>query len=350
MEQQKTTIAYKDKSYAEKRRILREYGIKDSIRDAVADLADAILKSENIFSLELDDYFSKDEKIIITKTFDRIKSKLFNTPVCAWNDIQSILIDGFIANEIIWDNDKHSLTNNEIIGFSKMNPESLITVYDKDSDIRWIQYPDDVIRKRIFTDSQIIFISSDIDGSISYNEISYVESLIKPYNLLTLMENACIMHNVNNATQHKTFKIPTKGMSSARADKQLGDMIAAYAENVNWDDSMGELTINGSKHLSFNKEYFLSSGDSGDEELNMITSNIPFSIGSLEYFKEKFRITTRIPNKDNELEMKRFSKLISRYRTIFKEIITKPLFLELKRKYPEKYLNVNLNDLINIRY
>jgi hypothetical protein len=61
------------------------------------------------------------------------------------------------------------------------------------------------------------------------------------------------MFNIINATVYQKFTIPIKGMSRQRAE-QIGQLIHDYSEEVEWDDSLGTLSINGTKHLAYNKQ------------------------------------------------------------------------------------------------
>ena len=62
------------------------------------------------------------------------------------------------------------------------------------------------------------------------------------------------MFNILNASIYQVFTIPVKGMSRQKVEEQIGQLIADYSEEVEWDDSLGTIKMNGSKHLPYNKQ------------------------------------------------------------------------------------------------
>jgi hypothetical protein len=318
-------MPYLDKSYADKRRILREYSIKDEIREYVDMMCDEILTTQ-VPTI-------KSENQQILNLFNEIINKFgFNNGVTLWHTIHDYLIDGFISLEIIWD-------KNTIIGFNRLNTSSLVPAYDKELGNYWIQYPNDKTLKRILFDSQIIFISYSSQNEFS--KLSYVEGLIKPYNTLSIIENSLLMASVNNATTYQKITIPVKGLSKTRAEEQIGQIIANYSERIELDDTLGTLTINGEKNIPYSKQYWFPDTDSGTPEFTIINNNHSMEnyMDSIIYFKEKFRKASKIPNKENRQEEKTFNRFISRNRNIIKEIILKPMKLMMAKN------NIEINNL-----
>ena len=176
--------------------------------------------------------------------------------------MKDFLIDGYIAIEIIYDDKKKN-----IIGFNRLRPETLVPAYEPTIGHLWIQFPEDPQLRRIFLDSQIVYISYSTQSD--YSETSYVEGLIKPYNQLKILEQTRIMFNILNAQVYQEFKIPIKGLSRQRAEEQIGQLIHDYSEEVEWDDSLGTLTINGQKHLHYNKQIWFPEGDAGSPSLEL---------------------------------------------------------------------------------
>jgi hypothetical protein len=178
------SIPYLDKSYADKRRILREYSIKDEIRDYIATIADeCIIFNGNDFCQPkpLSNNFSNDIKDKYQEFFEKIYNKFgFSDGITAWNMMKDFLIDGFLALEIIWDDKKQN-----IISFNRLRPDTLVPAYEPSIGNLWIQFPEDPQLRRIFLDSQLVFISYSTQNDFS--ETSYIEGLIKPYNQLKIL-------------------------------------------------------------------------------------------------------------------------------------------------------------------
>jgi len=344
------SIPYLDRSYADKRRILREYSIKDEIRDFVSTVCDeAIIYSEKDFCApkNLSNDLSQDIRDKYQEFFEKIYNRFgFSDSVTAWNLMKDFLIDGYVAMEIVWD-DK----NKNIIHFNRLRPETLVPAYEPSIGNLWIQYPEDPQLRRIFLDSQIVFISYTTQND--YSETSYVEGLIKPYNQLKIIEQTKIMFNIINATVYQKFTIPVKGLSRQRAEEQIGQLINDYSEEVEWDDTLGTLQINGTKHLPYNKQIWFPEGDSGTPNMELVSPQ-GHNLNEddiLKWFYNILKRASKIPVQRFEgdngggnvftdaAEMTRdeakFSNFVNRLRANFNEIIVKPLKLQMLVEFPE---------------
>ncbi len=345
------SIPYLDKAYGDKRRILREYSIKDEIRDFVSTLADetVIYDDDKDFCQPkvLSSDYSQEIRDKYQEIFEKIYNKYgFSDSITAWNMIRDFLIDGYVAVEIIFDDKKKN-----IIGFNRLRPETLVPAYEPQVGHLWIQFPEDPQLRRIFLDSQIVYISYSTQND--YSETSYVEGLIKPYNQLKIIEQTRIMFNIINATVYQKFTIPIKGLPRQRAEEQIGQLIHDYSEEVEWDDSLGTLTINGAKHLPYNKQVWFPEGDGGTPNMELVSPeghNLNES-DIMTWFYNALKRASKIPfqrfDKENgggnmftdAAEMTRdevkFSNFINRLRANFKELIVKPIKLQMLIEFPE---------------
>ena len=345
------SIPYLDKSYADKRRILREYSIKDEIRDFVSTIADEtiIYNDDRDFCSPkpISNDYSQEIRDKYQEYFEKVYNKFgFSDSLTAWNMMKDFLIDGYIAVEIIYDDKKKN-----IIGFNRLRPETIVPAFEPSIGHLWIQFPEDPQLRRIFLDSQIIFIS--YSSQSDYSETSYVEGLIKPYNQLKILEQTRIMFNVVNAMYYQKFTIPIKGMSRQRAEEQIGQLIHDYSEEVEWDDSLGTLTINGSKHLPYNKQIWFPEGDAGTPNMELISPeghNLNEQ-DMLVWFYNVLKRASRIPMQrfdkesgggnyvvdaaETTREEIKFGNFINRLRANYKELVIKPLKLQMLIEFPE---------------
>lgn len=359
------SIPYLDRSYADKRRILREYSIKDEIRDFITTVCDeSIVYSDDNFceaSMISNDY-PQEVRDKYLEYFEKIYNKYgFADSITAWNLMRDFLIDGYIAMEIVWDDKKKN-----IIMFNRLRPETLVPAYEPNIGHLWIQYPEDPQLRRIFLDSQIIFISYSTQND--YSETSYVEGLIKPYNQLKIIEQTKIMFNMINATLYQKFTIPTKGLGRQRAEEQIGQLIQDYSEEVEWDDSLGSLRINGSKHLPYNKQFWFPDGDAGTPQMEIVSPE-GHNLNEDDILKWFFNILKRaskIPAQRFEAENgggsvfaeaaeitrdeAKFGNFIMRLRAIFKELIVKPMKLQILVEFPEYKDDTRFLNQINIDF
>jgi len=345
------SIPYLDKAYADKRRILREYSIKDEIRDMVSAVADEciVYNDDRDFCSPraLSNDYSQEVKDKYQEYFEKIYNKYgFSDSITAWNMIKDFLVDGYVAVEIVFDDKKKN-----IIAFNRLRPETLVPAYEPNVGHLWIQFPEDPQLRRIFLDSQIVFVSYSTQND--YSETSYVEGLIKPYNQLKILEQTKIMFNVINATLYQEFKIPIKGLSRQRAEEQIGQLIHDYSEEVEWDETLGTLSINGSKHLPYNKQIWFPESDAGSPSMDL-KSPAGHDLNEdamLKWFHQALKRASKIPLTRFEgeggggnliadsAEMTRdeikFHNFISRIRANFKELIVKPLKLQMLIEFPE---------------
>ena len=345
------SIPYLDKAYADKRRILREYSIKDEIRDFVSTITDEtiVYNDEKDFCSPraLSNDYSQEIKDKYQEHFEKIYNKFgFSDNITAWSMMRDFMIDGYLAIEIIFDDKKKN-----IIGFNRLRPETLVPAYEPNIGHLWIQFPEDPQLRRIFLDSQIIYISYSTQND--YSETSYVEGLIKPYNQLKILEQTRIMFNIINATVYQKFTIPIKGLSRQRAEEQIGQLIHDYSEEVEWDESLGTLQINGAKHLPYNKQIWFPEGDAGTPNMELVSpqGHDLNDETMLSWFYKALKRASKIPMSRFEgengggnlitdaAEMTRdeikFHNFISRLRANFKEIIVKPIRLQMLIEFPE---------------
>ena len=345
------SIPYLDKSYPDKRRILREYSIKDEIRDFVGAIAD-----ESIVYNDTKDFcapaplstdYSQEIKDRYQEYFEKVYNKYgFSDSVSAYNMMRDFLIDGYIAIEMVWDDKKKN-----IIAFNRLRPESIVPAYEPNVGHLWIQFPEDPQLRRIFLDSQIVFISYSTQNDFA--ETSYVEGLIKPYNQLKILEQTRIMFNIMNATIYQKFTIPIKGMSRQKAEEQIGQLIQDYSEEIEFDDTLGTISMNGSKHIPYNKQVWFPDGDAGTPNMELVgpTGHDLNEESMLKWFHQALKRASKIPVTRFEAESGggafiadqagmtndevKFHNFIGRIRANFKEIIVKPIKLQLLVEFPE---------------
>ena len=291
----KKAIPYLDKAYSDKRRILREYSIKDEIRDSISVVTDeCIIFNGNDFCAPkpLSNNYSDEIKDKYQEHFEKLYNRFgFADNITAWNYMKDFLIDGYLALEIIWDDKKQN-----VIAFNRLRPDTLVPAAEASVGALWIQFPEDPQLRRIFLDSQIVFISYTTQNDFS--ETSYVEGLIKPYNQLKILEQTKLMFNIVNCTPYQKFTIPVKGMSRAKTEELLGQLIANYSEYIDWDDTLGTLSMNGTKHNPYNKQLWFTDGDNGTANMELIS---PQGVDlneevTLKYFIAAYRRATHIPS------------------------------------------------------
>lgn len=366
-------IAYFDKDVPYKREFLKTFSLNAEIEyilDTICDEA-IVYDKKNFFCHPA--LINLDLKEEVFKSLRKNFRKLyvlhnFSNGLTAWQYFRQLLIEGFLAFEIIYSND-----GKEIVGFKELDAHSLTPAVEKKPDgtreTIWWQYYGDTIRQRKLLDAQVIYISYAKANNVA--RISYTERLIRSYNLLKIMEHSRIIWNVMNAQYRIKMTVPIGSKSPQKAKETLGELMSSYKEDIKLDTTSGELSINGRPDLQFYKNYlFPQSGGEGTrvETINPQGPNLNI-MDSVVYFYNKLRQDSKIPynrfsarmgtGQGNsfkigadtaERDEVRFSKFITRLRSIFQELIIKPLWIQMCLDYPELKNDSEFRSQIGIKF
>jgi hypothetical protein len=362
----KKKIGFFDREYKEKREQLRMFAMQDEIEDILDTLCDETIVYDNKNFFAYGDLLNLDvpesvEKYM-SKAFNNIYQYFgFNQDQSAWYYFRKWLIDGYLSFEIIY-NDKQD----EIIGFKELDALTLVPGVDKKTNKQvWYQFKDIPGKERMFFDSQIIYLSY---GSITTaSRVSYVERLVRSFNLLRIMEHTRVIWAVTNASFKMKFIIPVGGKSKTRAKQSLAQLMQNYREVVDFDFESADLKVNGKPMMQFNKEYWLPQKDGDSPEIETLANDGPdlSDTDALKYFADKLKLASKIPfsrfdtESPSTFEMSadglireeiKFAKFIRRLRSSFQEILVKPLFIQMALKFPELKQDGSFQSSIALRY
>lgn len=205
------------------------------------------------------------------------------------------LIEGKLAYECIFDDIEKPT---KIIGFKPIDAFEL-SVYYPDGQ-RMYQYNDrDPFTGhtvgRILYPWQVVQIDWQEDWT--NGKMSYLEGILKDYNIMRIIHEAKIVDAVSNATRHISHTIPAKGHSRKKAEQMLAEYIAEDTDQYRFDYETGDLRINGEPNIPFSKKYYGIEGDEGKTEIGEISHTGP-DLSQLEqdkFFTHKFYAATRLP-------------------------------------------------------
>ena len=360
-------ISFFDQDYQQKRDELRRFSTHDEVEDILDTLCDEaiVYNQANFFSQPHfgSSDLSDELKLEINKSFNSIYNSFgFNDDQSAWQFFRKWLIDGYLSFEIIYNEEQ-----TEIIGFKELDPASLMPGIDPASNKKiWVQYKDQAGKERQLFDSQVIYLSY---GSISLqSRSSYVERLIRSFNLLRIMEHTRIIWAVTNASYKMKFIIPVGGKSKTRAKQSLAQLMNNYREVVDFDFDSGSMEVNGQPMMQFNKEYWLPSKEGESPEIETLADEGPdlSDTEALTYFSDKLKLASKIPftrfeygEGRGDFEMSgdslireeiKFAKFVNRLRSSFQEILVKPLYIQTMLKHPELAEDSNFKANLSLRY
>ena len=363
----KKNIPFFDKDYKGKRDELRKFSLNDEIEDILDILCDETIVYDErnffiqpeILGMDVSEEVEKD----LHKYFKQIYQYFgFTQDQSAWYYFRKFLVDGYLAFEIIYSPDQKT-----VIGFKELDPITLIPGYNHDDGKKvWVQYKDDPIKQRKLYDSQIIYIS--YSSITTASRVSYVERLIRAFNLLRIMEHTRVIWATTNSSFRMKFIIPVGGKSKTRAKQSLAQLMHSYKENVDFDWDSASLQTDGKPMLQFNKEYWLPSKDGETPEIETLGGDGPdlSDTEALKYFSDKLKHVSKIPYSrflyedgggDFNLaadgmirdEIK-FSKFVKRLRSVFQDILVKPLYIQMCLKYPEFENDPQFKTQVAIRF
>ena len=288
--------------------------------------------------------------------------KMLNWKYKAWDDFKRWLIEGILSWEIVWDSlDKPT----EIIGLIPIDPATLTKKFENNK-WYWIQYKGIQGKERILLDSQIIYVPFQETESI--NRVSYLERLIRPFNIYRIVEQAQLIWTITNSSYKMKFTIPVRGMNKTMGMQTLSSAMNRYKEDIKFVADSGELTINGQATMPFMKEYWFPENDSGSPEIESIGGDGPElnDNDQLKYHKNNLYKVSKIPLSRFDQESGEtwvgadatsvarveidFARYVNRLRNQFAQIILKPLKLQLACSIPELQDNKAFLEAVSLQY
>jgi hypothetical protein len=360
-----------EESYQKKKEQIRKFALQDEIEE----ILDIICEESIVFDAgnkfaDIKLNYKVDQTILDELSIEY--NKLYNyfgfyDAIQASDYFRKWLIDGFLAFEIVY-NEQQS----EIIGFMEIDPASLTPGLDPQTNEKiWfvnqrIGAGGQLTQDRILYDSQIIYISYSKSDMTS--RISYVERLIRSFNILRTMEATRIIWAVTNASYKTQYIIPVGSVQSVRGRQTLAQAMNSYKEIVDFDWDSGEIHTNGRPMLQFYKDIFMASEGGETPQIQNIGNDGPeiSDTETLKYFRDKLRQASKIPASRFEKEQGegvftltadgiareeiRFSKFIARLRSVFQEILIKPLYIQMCLKHPEIQTDMNFRVNMGLDY
>ena len=288
--------------------------------------------------------------------------KMLDWKYRAWDDFKKFLIEGILSWEIVYDD----LTNpTKIIGLVPLDAATLTRKFDNNK-YYWIQYKGMNGKERKLLDSQVIYISYQETNCIT--RTSYLERLIRPFNIYRIIEQAQLIWTITNSSYKMKFTIPIKGMSKTMGMQTLMSAMNRYKEDIKFIGDSGELTINGQVNMPFNKEYWFPESDSGSPSIETLGGDGPElnDNDQLKYFKNQLYKISKIPLSRFDQESGEtwfgtdassvarteidFARFVNRLRNQFAQIMIKPLQLQLALDMPELQNNRELLNAISLQY
>lgn len=362
-----------EKDFQQKRETLRKLAIQpelEKILDIVCDEA-VLYDSDQVYfaepfveAQEIKDFKQNVQKDINDKIFFHFRRfyKMLDWKYRAWDDFKRFLVEGVLSWEIVWDSLEKP---KQIIGFVPLDPATLTRKFENNK-WYWYQFKGIQGRERKLLDSQIIYIAYQETNCLVRQ--SYLERLVRPFNIYRIVEQAQLIWTITNASYKVKFTIPVKGMNKTTGMQTLSAAMNRYKEDIKFVGDTGELTINGNVNLPFNKEYWFPESESGTPNIETLGGDGPdlSDNDQLKYFKNllyqaSFVPTSRFDQDSGETWFGtdptsalrteiNFGRFIARLRNVFAQIILKPIQLQLACDMPELRENRQFLNSISLQW
>lgn len=362
-----------EKDYPQKREALRKLALQPELED----ILDTMTNESIVYDTDLT-YFAEPfieiqelhdvKKELRGKIEDEMGKhfrkfyKMLNWKYAAWDDFKRWLVEGIVAFEIVYDKlDKPT----EIIGIVPIDPATLTKKYENNK-WYWIQFKGIQGKERKLLDSQVIYVPYQETNCI--NRVSYLERLIRPFNIYRIIEQAQLIWTITNSSYKMKFTIPVKGMNKTLGMQTLNSAMNRYKEDIKFMGDTGEITINGQATMPFNKEYWFPENDSGSPSIETLGGDGPDlnDNDQLKFFKNNLYKISKIPLSRFDQESGEtwfgadatsvarieidFARFVNRLRNQFAQIMLKPLKLQLALSIPELQDNRSFLEAVSLQY
>lgn len=365
--------SFSEKTLEQKREVLRKMAMQPELEDILNIMANECIVYDDDFAYictpfldtaliqELNERSADEIRAAVESGFYKLYM-LLDWKRQAWNIFYRFLIEGVLCYEIVYDNLEQPKT---ITGIVDIDPAT-ITKTIEDGITYWVQFKDVIGRERKLLDSQIIYIKYE-DSGVSSRQ-SYLERLIRPFNIYRIVEQAQVIWTVTQSSFKTMFTIPIAGMNRAKGMQTLSQAMNRYKEDISFNTETGELQVNGKMNMPFNKEYWMPENENGKPEIETLVDSGPQLNDSeqLKYFEEKLFKMSKIPSsrfdKDAQStwfgtdptqqlrEEINFGRFVGRIRNAFAEIMLKPLRIQLSLSIPDIKNDKRILDSISLRF
>ena len=305
------------------------------------------------------------------ESFDQIYDAWgFDDGILAWQYMYRYLVEGYLAFEILYDNDNEP---KKIIGFKDLDPATLVCQARETPnggvEVEWIQKdPTNSQKFRVLPDNKVIYIQ--YSAHHKSKRVSYVETLIRSFNILRQVEYAKVMWHLMYASVRLKTEVPIGSKPVQRAQEEIREFLNQYKEDIFVNTDTGEILVDGQPKLMYYKNYIIPKNKAGEavsiEAMKFDGPDLQDDT-LLKYFRTNFQNATQLPHSKwnfengggqiSELNITQatqeelsYSKFKTRMQTAFSEIMKKPIYIQMCIKNPGLKNNYRLRNMLGIKY
>jgi hypothetical protein len=362
-----------EKDFSQKREALRKLAMQPELEDILDTMSNESIVYDNELVYFAEPFTENQEISMFTQDVqDKINNvintnfrrfyKMLNWKYDAWDDFKRFLVEGILAWQIVYDSIEKPT---QIIGLVPIDPATLTKKFENGK-WYWIQFKGIQGKERTLLDSEVIYIS--YQNTHALTRLSYLERLIRPFNIYRIIEQAQLIWTITNSSYKMKFTIPVKGMNRTLGMQTVSSAMNKYKEDIKFMPDTGELQINGQVNLPFNKEYWFPENDAGSPNIETLGGDGPnlADDDQLRYFKNQLYKISKIPLSRFDQESGEtwfgsdatsvarteidFGRFVTRLRNKFSQIMIKPLQLQLALSIPELADNREVLEAVSLQY
>ena len=191
--------------------------------------------------------------------------------------------------------------------------------------------------------------------------------MVRSFNLLRIIEHSKVIWHTINAPIRLTTTVPVGTKSMQKAKEDIREFTNTLKEDISFDTESGELKVDGKPNILFYKNYVLPVNDRNEQiKIEPLEYAGPNLSGSelLKYFHDKLKLDSKIPesrfgdgmgtytmnSEGISREEIRYNKFISRLRSAFKELLTKPLYIQMCLDFKELKDDPKFSNAIGLQF
>lgn len=365
--------SFYEKDFAQKRIVLRNLAVQPELEDILDTLTNETIVYDSNYTYFFEPYIDENEtKELDPKVNDKLRSemakwfaklyKMLDWKTTAWDDFKRFAVEGELAWEIVYDSLEKPT---QIIGMVPVDTATLTRKFENGK-WYWYQFKDVQGKERKLLDIQIVFIQYQETNCITRQ--SYLERLVRPFNIYRIIEQAQIIWTVTNAQSKMMFTIPTGGMTNQQSVATVASAMNRYREVIRFKQDEGQIEVNGQANMSFQREIWLASGEAGQPEVEQIGGDGPElnDNDQLKYFRNQLYKISKIPLDRFDQESGAtwfgtdgssvaraeisFARFVDRMRMQFAKIILLPLQYQMMLSMPELMEYKEIVNAISMHY
>ena len=251
-------------------------------------------------SIDRDAEIGESVRIKLHKIFRReVIKKVMDLNHKGWDLMRTLLIEGRLFMEVIFDPDK-----NEIVGANLLPSQNMVVVIQDGVIAGYRQMlegayaPNSGGKNYIdFSVNQILYCDLEMYGPGGINDPrGPIEVAMKPYNQLNAIEDAVTMYRIQWGNERLAFYIDVGQMPPAKAQKHMKDQMKLLSHRVDYDTNTGSITNYG-RVLGMGEHWFfpVSQGTSNTKVERMAAGNNLQMLDDLKYFKRNLVNAMKVP-------------------------------------------------------